>query len=112
MKCIYAALAAIVLMGCRAPNTVALPNPPQRPIHLAQCEGPASSLPESLARRLPPRTGRMIPDDRWADLAATLPGGFAGVLYDSAHTPILMLTDVAQATAAKEALAGKISFPL
>jgi hypothetical protein len=112
MKCICAAIAAIVLVGCRAPNTVASLTPPQRPIRLAQCEGPASTLPESLARHLPLRTRRMIPDDRWADLAATVPGGFAGVFYDSAHTPILMLTEVAQAAAAKEALAGKISFPV
>lgn len=54
----------------------------------------------------------MIPDDHWADLAATVPGGFAGVFYDSAHTPILMLKEPADSTAAKQALAGKISFPL
>jgi len=52
----------------------------------------------------------MVPDDRWADLAATVPGGFGGAFYDSAHTPILMLTDPAQAAAAKEALAGKLGF--
>jgi hypothetical protein len=54
----------------------------------------------------------MIPDDRWADLATTTPGGFGGVFYDSAHTPILMLTEPAKASAAKQALAGKIGFPL
>jgi hypothetical protein len=52
----------------------------------------------------------MIPDNQWADLATTVPGGFAGTFYDSAHTPILMLTDPAQAAAAKEALAGKLGF--
>ena len=70
------------------------------------------SLPDSLARQLPRRTGRMIPDDRWADLATTVPGGFAGVFYDSAHKPILMLANPTQAAAAKQALDGKISFPL
>jgi len=54
----------------------------------------------------------MIPDDHWADLATTVPGGFAGVFYDSAHTPILLLTDPTQAVAAKEALTGKLGFPV
>jgi hypothetical protein len=54
----------------------------------------------------------MIPDNHWADLATTVPGGFAGVFYDSAHTPILMLTDPAQASAARQALAGKLGFPV
>jgi hypothetical protein len=115
MKWIAATIAVIALIGCRTSRRAVaptLPIPPAAPIRLAQCEGPASSLPDSLARNLPRRTGRMIPDDRWADLAATVPGGFAGVLYDSAHTPILMLTKPAQATAAKQALVGKISFPL
>lgn len=53
----------------------------------------------------------MIPDDRWADLATTVPGGFGGIFYDSAHTPILMLTEPAQASAAKQALFGKLGFP-
>jgi len=52
----------------------------------------------------------MIPDNQWADLATTVPGGFAGAFYDSAHTPILMLTDPAQAAAAKQALAGHLGF--
>jgi hypothetical protein len=54
----------------------------------------------------------MIPDDRWADLATTGPGGFAGVFYDSAHMPILMLTEPAESVAAIQALTGKIDFPL
>lgn len=53
----------------------------------------------------------MLPDDHWADLARTTPGGFAGVFYDSAHTPILMLTRPAEASAAIDALAGKTGFP-
>jgi len=52
-----------------------------------------------------------MPDDQWADLAATVPGGFAGFFSDSTHTPILMLTEPAQAAAAQRALAGKIWVP-
>ena len=112
MKRVFVAIAGIALVGCRAAGTPVASTPPAPPIRLAQCDGPALRLPDSLARQLPRRGGRMIPDDRWADLAATIPGGFAGVLYDSAHNPILMLVDPAQATAAKQALDGKISFPL
>jgi hypothetical protein len=112
MKCVAAGIAVIALVGCRTSSTTVVSTPPAPPIRLAQCDGPASSLPDSLARQLPRRTGRMIPDDRWADLATATPGGFAGVFYDSAHAPILMLADPTQAAAAKQALDGKIGFPL
>jgi hypothetical protein len=49
----------------------------------------------------------MQPDDQWADLAQTVPGGFAGVLYVDSK-PVLMLTDPTQAAAAKQALASSI----
>ena len=112
MKFLAAVFGAIAIAGCSISRTPVAPRPPAAPIRLAQCEGPATSLPDSLARQLPPRTGHMIADDRWADLATTIPGGFAGVFYDSAHTPILMLTEPAQASAAKQALVGEIGFPL
>lgn len=108
MKFVAAVLGAIALVGCNTLRRPVAPPPLAAPVRLAQCEGPATSLPDSLARQLPPRTGHMIPDDRWADLATTVPGGFAGVFRDSAHTQILMLTEPAQASAAKQALAGKI----
>ena len=111
MQYVVAAIVMIAVVGCRAPHASVVPTPPTPPIRLAQCDGPASSLPDSLARELPRRTGRMIPDERWAELARTTPGGFAGVFYDSAHTPILMLTRPAEAPAAIEALAGKTGFP-
>ena len=112
MKLLASVLGVVALIGCNASRGSVAPTPSAGPIRLADCEGPATSLPDSLARKLPPRTGAMIPDDRWADLAATVPGGFGGVFYDSAHTPILMLTDPAQASAAKQALFGKLTFPL
>jgi hypothetical protein len=46
----------------------------------------------------------MQPDDKWADLARTVPGGFAGVLRDSAQRVILRLTQPALAVEAKAAL--------
>jgi hypothetical protein len=55
----------------------------------------------------------MSPDDHWADLAAVVPGGFAGVLYDSDRRPVLMLTRPELEADAKRALAGKLSgFPV
>lgn len=71
---------------------------------VADCVGPARSLDPAIVARLPPRDGRMTPDDHWADLAQRVPGGFAGVLYID-KKPVLMLTDPAQAAAAKKALA-------
>lgn len=111
MKFLVTAI-GVGLVGCSSSHRSVAPTPTVASVRLAQCEGPASSLPDSLARNLPRRTGRMIPDDRWADLATTVPGGFAGVFYDSTHTPILMLREPGQATPAKQALAGKISFPV
>lgn len=54
----------------------------------------------------------MRPDDQWADLAVRVPGGFAGVMYVDSK-PVLMLTDPAQAAAAKRALAPEfVSFDI
>jgi len=74
---------------------------------IADCNGPPRSLDPAIAASLPPRTGHMTPDDGWADLAARVPGGFAGILYVDSK-PVLMLTDPTQAPAAKAALAGEI----
>src|SRR5262249_44146034 len=110
MRLIVGVMTALALVACHAGShapPIAAPA-----IRLADCRGPARSLPDSLARRLPPRTGRMRPDDQWADLALTVPGGFAGVFYDSAHTPILQLTHPELADAAKAMLAEKLAFPV
>jgi hypothetical protein len=78
------------------------------------CTGPATSLPPQLAAALPAPGGLRTPDDRWADLARRVPGGFAGVMYDLAPAgapprttgrPILMLVDPTRAAEAKAALA-------
>lgn len=111
MKFLIAGFAAIALIAGHAPHASLTPPPFAPAIRLAQCEGPAFSLPDSLARQVPPRTMRMVGDDRWAELARTVPGGFAGIFYDSTHTPILLLTQPAQAAAAHRALAGKIELP-
>jgi hypothetical protein len=77
------------------------------------CEGPATSLPPQLAAALPPVGSARTPDDRWAELARRVPGGFAGVMYDAPPTdgppramgrPILMLVDPSRAAEAKAAL--------
>lgn len=77
-------------------------------VRVVDCSGPARSLDPSLVSTLPPRTGRMIPDDAWADLAQRVPGGFAGILYVE-NRPVLMLTDPSQASAAKKALASQLT---
>ena len=54
----------------------------------------------------------MRPDDRWADIAASTPGGFAGVLRRNGM-PVLVLARPAEAEAAKAALAPLLpDFPI
>jgi hypothetical protein len=110
MRFIVAIVTVLALVGCHAGSHAAFVAAPA--IHLADCRGPARSLPDSLVHQLPPRTGRMRPDDYWADLALTVPGGFAGVFYDSAHTPILQLVRPDLADTAKAVLAAKLAFPV
>jgi hypothetical protein len=77
------------------------------------CEGPAASLPPQLAAALPAPGAARTPDARWAELARTVPGGFAGVMYDAPPAdgpprttgrPVLMLVDPSRAAQAKAAL--------
>jgi hypothetical protein len=94
---------ALVVSGC------ARMAPPGREhltdaVRVAACDGPATSLPDSLARLLPRRTGNMQPDDKWADLALAVPGGFAGTYYDADHRLVLRLTHPELAAEAKAAL--------
>jgi hypothetical protein len=79
-------------------------------VRVADCDGPALSLPPELRSILEPRTGRMDPDDHWADIAERIPGGFAGILYDLNGKPILMLTNPEQAPEVKKALVSDYSF--
>jgi hypothetical protein len=112
VKLAFTLLGAFALGACTATSRVAAASAQPAPIRLAQCDGPATSLPDSLARQLPPRTRRMSPDDRWADLATKIPGGFAGILRDSSLRHIIMLTDTARASAAIAALSGEVGLGL
>lgn len=78
-------------------------------VRVADCDGPPVSLPANFRALLGPRTGQMVPDDHWADLAEQIPGGFAGVLYSDGK-PVLMLTRPEQETAVKQALAADPTF--
>jgi hypothetical protein len=52
------------------------------------------------------------PDDYWADIAARVPGGFAGVLYREGK-PVVVLARPSEAEAAKRVLAPLLpSFPI
>ena len=98
---------ALALCACSAASPTSTPkNPPRASTELrvADCDGPPLSLPANLRATLAPRTGEMVPDDHWADLAEHIPGGFAGVLYSDGK-PVLMLTRPEQSAAAKSALA-------
>ena len=97
---------AILLAACDGTSSPAPVTDPRQPppVHLAECVGPATGIPDSLARLVSPSMARTDGDVYWADLARTIPGGFAGMFYDSAHTPILMLTQPARAAEAKQAL--------
>jgi hypothetical protein len=71
----------------------------------ADCEGgPASSLAAEIVAQLPPRNPARQPDVSWAELAATVPGGFAGVMEENG-VKLLLLTRPDEAQAAKTALA-------
>ena len=103
---------ALLLTGaCHQQRITSTSVAPQGAVRVADCVGPATSLPDSLAARLPPRTGRMHPDDQWADIARTTPGGFAGSIRDSTHRLILMLTKPELTGEAKAALADRLPFP-
>jgi hypothetical protein len=51
----------------------------------------------------------MHPDDQWADIAETIPGGFAGIIYDQGK-PTILLTHPERASAVKQALASRLEF--
>jgi hypothetical protein len=101
-------VAPIILAACSGSTQPELVKRDPSLVRVADCSGPARSLDPSLASALPPRSGNMMPDDAWADLAERVPGGFAGVLYTDGR-PVLMLTDPSQASAAKKALASQLA---
>jgi hypothetical protein len=85
---------------------------PAASVRVNACDGPAMSLPDSLVRLLRPHGFALVPDDEWARLAATVPGGFAGTYYDKSHRPVIVLARPEEAAAAKVALAAKLPFPM
>ncbi len=78
-------------------------------VRVADCEGAPFSLSAERRAMLKPRTGHMVPDDHWAELAENNPGGFAGVLYLDGK-PTLMLADPELAAQAKQMLAADPTF--
>ena len=96
-------LCAVPLLAACSGTTepAARPEPtPRNVILVNDCSGPATS--ESVP--INESFGRTIDDD-WADIARTTPGGFAGVIYATpGGDPTILLTDTAQAAAAKSAL--------
>src|SRR3954447_25875135 len=108
MKPIGALLLLSGILGC---SHALVPRAGNHAVTVSACVGPATSLPDSLAATLPVRDGRSMPDDQWADLAAVVPGGFAGIFYDRGK-PVLALARPDEAAAAKAALAPKLSFPI
>jgi hypothetical protein len=107
-----AALVCVVGMSvaCRdavvppATQPAVLPTAHAGTVLVRDCVGPATSVPAELAAAIPPRTGKMVPDDRWADLAATVPGGFAGFFLRNGQ-PVIQLARPAEEAEAKAALA-------
>src|SRR3954465_14225613 len=105
-------VATAVLCACSASSTTQIAKRdilPSNDLKVADCDGPPVSLPSDLRARLGPRTGQMVPDDHWADLAERIPGGFAGVLYADGK-PVLMLTRPDEAIGAKKALSSDPTF--
>lgn len=67
------------------------------------CSGPATSVDPAFDVTLPLETN-LRAHELFAALAKELPGGFAGVFHDKGQ-PVLLLTDPAQSSTVKEALA-------
>ena len=103
----------VVIVSCAAvkPGPLARTdrNQASADVRVADCEGEPFSLSREYRAILKPRTGRMAPDDHWADLAESIPGGFAGVLYLDSK-PTLMLTHPELAAQAKQMLATNPTF--
>jgi hypothetical protein len=82
---------------------------PARPengwVRVADCTGPAISLPAHIADTITPQSYVV----KYADLASSVPGGYAGVLYDSAHLPVLLLTRPQAAESARAALVAPLA---
>ena len=109
----YSIVVVLLALGgaCQPGREPPAPAAGSHAVPAGECDGPAVSPPPAAAAALPPRTGAMAPDDRWADLAREAPGGFAGVLYDGG--PVLMLARPEEAAAAKAALAPALpGFPV
>ena len=100
------ALLSPVVAACSSPSG------PGRPVDTSDlrvnaCTGPATSLDPAVVATLHPREANLNGD--WANLAESVPGGFAGAASDGRGGLVIYLTDVSQATAAKAALMG--AFP-
>ena len=88
------------LLACRS---VTVDQEEPQLVTVRACSGPAVSLDATLAANLPARNPQ-LPDDRWANIASTVPGGFAGIYLDEGK-PILALTQPEREAEAKAALA-------
>jgi hypothetical protein len=103
----------VLIVSCAAERHEPLASTDKRQlstdVRVADCEGQPFGLPAESRAMLKPRTGRMAPDDHWADLAEKTPGGFAGVLYVDSK-PTLMLTHPELAAQAKQMLAADSTF--
>lgn len=108
------AAAPCIVWACACTAAAPTVTPPRDIPHsgnarVADCDGPPVSLPNNLRALLGPRTGQMVPDDHWADLAEQIPGGFAGILYLDGK-PTIMLTRPDEAVATKQALVSDFTF--
>jgi hypothetical protein len=109
-------MVALSLLGLACSSATGPDTAPERAASVGltgACEGRATSLPPQLAATLPPVGSARTPDDRWAELARRVPGGFAGVMYEASPSdgpprttgrPIVMLVDPSRAAEAKAAL--------
>jgi hypothetical protein len=105
-------IALVTVMACgssTAPIQLGMDPRYANDVQVRDCDGPALSLPSGLRAQLPARTGIMMPDEHWADLAEKGPGGFAGILLTQGK-PTLMLVHPEQEAAAKAFLMADPSF--
>lgn len=109
---IRAFIAATLVLACSSsvgPSQLSVDPRYANDVLVRDCKGPALSLPDQLRAQLHPRTGLMRPDDHWADLAESIPGGFAGVLFIQGK-PTMWLVHPEEVAAAKAALLADPTF--
>ena len=98
----------VIFVAVSRAQTQAVPWSPPPTVEVRHCTGPATSLPDGLAAAIRPRDPRNY-DHQTANLARTVPGGYANRSGDHGQN-VIMLVRPESASQAKSALAQQLSW--